>query len=222
LNKYEALDDRMLSPGNKGRQDLVILRHMAQRIHVTLHLLDQPVSKLLPLLYYSEERHRRTHRIAIYQPGELPLTSSIAFVGFVSGKRKPTSPPVVNEIHVVDKKLIAQLVGIPGILSYSSLELRDGNWCNLVLLSDANAKIHVKNTDTHAYAAYQLAPSYYDWIRLHHGIMPRGLACYEMVLQRTRHYIFQGPHQRPTIQEFSYGASSSHSTNDASIVSSKD
>lgn len=190
----------------KSKLDLVVLGYMAQRIYLTLHQLDQPADASIPLLYYSDDRHRRIHRIAIYKPRELLLKSSLTFVGFVSGRQRPASSQVSDELHAVDKKLIAEFVDAPGILSYSSLELRDGNWCNLVLFTDADMKIHVKNADTHKYAAYELAPRCYEWIRLHNGTMSGGLAHGEMILQKTRYYWFPGAHQRPIIREISHEA----------------
>lgn len=203
-DNWQELDDHNFPGENKGKLDLVILRHMGRRVSISLHLFNQAATASQPLLYYSEERYPRIHRIAIYKPEELLLGGSLAFVGFISGKRKPTSPLIVEEIQLVDKKLIAELGDIPGILSYSSLELRNGNWCNLVLLTKLDMRVHIKNTETHAYAAYQLAPRYYDWIRLHHGIIPAGLNSNEMLLQRTRIYNFHRIQQEPVIRELVY------------------
>ncbi len=86
----------------------------------------------------------------------------------------------------------------------SILELHDGNWCNLVLLNDPEVKIRLKNSETHRYAAYELAPSCYEWIRLHNGIMPAGLAGDDMLLQKTRYYLYQEVERRPTIREITY------------------
>ena len=203
----QALEKYSIPVVNKAKLDLVILRYMRGRVFMTLHLLNAPTATTpQPLLYYSEERHPRIHRIAIYQPQQLLQNSSLAFVGFVSGKRQPASPLIVEEIQEVDKKLIAELINIPGILSYSSLELRNGNWCNLVLLNSLEMKVHIKSAKTHAYAAYQLAPRYYDWIRLHHGAMPFGLSGNEMLLQKTRIYTFLGIQQNPAVSERIYNA----------------
>ena len=56
----------------------------------------------------------------------------------------------------------------------------------------------------HKYAAYRLAHSYYEWIRLHNGVMPEGLDHMEMQLQKTKYYTFQAGQQRPSIREFIY------------------
>jgi len=142
--------------------------------------------------------------MAIYNPEELLLNNELALVGFISGRMRPLRPSVAADLRIMDRKLIAELVNTPGLLSYSSLELHDGNWCNLVLLNDPQVKIHLKNTETHRYAAYELAPNCYEWIRLHNGIMPTGLASNEMLLQKTRYYQFQEAHQRPVIRELRY------------------
>lgn len=199
--QYKALDKRLFSATHQGKFDLAVLKHMALHVRGMLARLEQSGTSAQPLLYYAEERRQRIHRIAIYNPQELRLNSSIAFVGFVSGKRQPGSTSIANEILTVDKLLIAELTGIPGILSYSSLERSNGNWYNLVLLSHLDMKRHIKNNETHAYAAHQLAPRYYDWIRLHNGAMPGGLATNEMVLQRTKLYIFHEEPQWPIVSE---------------------
>lgn len=203
MNSSGILEEPSLPDFERNNLDLAILRYMAQRIYVTLYLLDEPADPSQPLVYYSEEGRKYIHRIAIYKPEELLQNNSIDFVGFVSAKLKPGSLQVIEEIHSVDKKLIVELISTPGLLSYSSMEMRDGRWCNLVLLSDAEAKLHIRNSETHAYAAYQLSPRYYEWVRIHNGTMPGGLAGNEMVLQRTKYYQFNGPHGRPTMRETS-------------------
>ena len=188
----------------KGKLDLMVLRHMARRLHLTLHQLEEP-APAQPLLYKLQERHGRIHRIVIYKYQELLLKRSLNFVGFISGKQKHIHASVVDAIQMIDGRLVQELVHIPGILSYSSLELRNGDWCNLVLLSDTDAKRQLKNTETHTYAAHELANHYYEWIRLHNGIMPHGLDHTEMILQKTRRYTFHLEPSRPTVRELSYG-----------------
>jgi len=142
--------------------------------------------------------------MAIYNPEELLLHNELAFVGFVSGKLKPLRPSIAAELRIIDKKLVTELANTPGLLSYSSLELHEGNWCNLVMLNDTEVKLRLKNAATHQYAAYEIAPSCYEWIRLHHGIMPAGLAGNDMLLQKTRYYTYQGVERRPAIREITY------------------
>ncbi|HZU71000.1 MAG TPA: hypothetical protein VFA09_27230 [Ktedonobacteraceae bacterium] len=188
----------------KGKLDLVVLRYMARRLHLTVRQLDEPVPASQPLLYRLQERYGRMHRIAIYKQQELVLRDTLMFVGFISRKRKALQDSIADQIEDIDRQLLVELVNAPGIVSYSSLELRNGDWCNLVLLSDVEAKMHIRDTPIHRYAAYRLSEAYYEWIRLHHGIMPEGLDHTEMLLQKTRYYFFSAPQTRPTIWERIY------------------
>ena len=195
-----------MSDVSKGKLDIIVLRYMARRLHLTLHQLDQPDSlrRTRSQVYKLQERGGRTHRIAIYQPEKLLAQVPLSFVGFISARQKLLRPSIIQAIQRADKRLVEELAGAPGVLSYSSLELRNGDWCNLVLLSDAGAKTHIKGSEMHKYAAYHLAHSYYEWIRLHNGVMPEGLDHMEMQLQKTKYYTFQAGQQRPAIREFIY------------------
>jgi hypothetical protein len=206
FNSNEVLDEDSPSGDKEYEQDIVLLRYMAQRIYITLYLLDEPTNPSKPLLYFLEEGHKYTHRIAIYNPQALLLNNKLDFVGFISRKLQPGDSKVIEEIRTVDKKLIVELINTPGLMSYSSLELRDGRWCNLVLFSGPETKIHLKQSNMHKYAAYQLSPRYYDWVRLHNGIMPDGLAHNELLLQKTKFYQFHGPHEKPKMRELTYEA----------------
>ena len=201
LNSNKGLDEDSPPGDDEYEQDIVLLRYMAQRIYITLYLLDEPADSSQPLLYFLEEGHKYTHRIAIYNPQALLLNNKLDFVGFISRKLQPGDTQVIEEIRTVDKKLIVELINTSGLMSYSSLELRDGRWCNLVLFSGPETKMHLKQSDTHIYAAYQLSPRYYDWVRLHIGIMPGGLARNELLLQKTKLYQFHGPREKPIMRE---------------------
>src|SRR5256714_13626773 len=122
---------------------------MARRVYVALRSCDQTTATARPLLYYLDERRRRIHRMAIYNPEELLLNNELAFVGFISGKLRPIRPSVGADLRIVDKKLVADLVDTCGLLGYSSLELHDGNWCNLVFSIVPKGKNGSKIPRTH-------------------------------------------------------------------------
>jgi hypothetical protein len=134
----------------------------------------------------------------------LCLQKPLAFVGFRSARQKQLRPSIVQAIQRTDKQLVEELADASWVLSYSSFELRNGDWCNLVLLNDDGAKMRIKGSETHTYAAYHLAQAYYEWIRLHQGIMPEGLDHIEMQLLKTRYYTFQPGQRTPSIRECIY------------------
>jgi hypothetical protein len=190
---------------NKVKPDLVILKYMAQQLYITLQQPDSQGTTAEPLLYSLEDCHQRKQRISLYKPQELLLSRRLSFVGFVSGRQPALCASILNEVERIDELMVAELVNIAGIFSYSSLEVRPGRWYNLVIFHDAETKGHLKNSHTHTYAAYQLAPQYYEWIRLHNGIMPGGLAQQELLLQSTKYYTFPEGQRHPDMCEITYG-----------------
>jgi hypothetical protein len=202
LSQPEALDNCTFQTAGKVKSDLLVLRYMTQKIHV--HLLNLPPGTLLPSVDYAEERHNHIHRIVVYNRQEILLKKSLIFVGFISAIREHVSLATLQELHRVDKLLIAELADHSGLLSYSSLGLRKGHWYNLVLLSDHTAKAYFKHNSTHSFAAYELATHSYAWIRLHNGIMPGGLLHDQVILHSTKYYTFPGIGQKHIRREVPY------------------
>ena len=207
FRREDRRDEQAKIDVRKGNLDLVILKYMARRLDLTLRQLDQDEGQLpaQPLLYQLRERRGRNHRIVIYRQQELFQRRPFAFVGFISKRKRCLQPSILEEIQQADKKLVAELIHAQGILSYSSLELPYGDWCNLVMLADSSARTRIKQTETHTHAAYQLAHEYYDWIRLHSGTMPEGLDDMEMRLLKTKYYTFYADQPRPSVRELIYG-----------------
>lgn len=175
---------------NKRASDLRVLRHMARAIFVTLTLPITGIDQAQPQFYSIQERRGRAHRIVIYRPHDLAAGHTLPFVGFISSTRQPSLPHIAAAIERFDQLLVTELAHAPGILSYSSLQLHSGNWYNFALFSDAAAKTIFHRMDTHSYAAHTIAPQYYEWIRLHHGVLNGALADCTLRLQYTRYFTF--------------------------------
>ena len=193
----------------KGRLDLVVLQAMARKITVTLRTLEVSGVQTLPLSYSFEEQRGRQHRMLIFAPDELLKPEEMRFVGFVSGRSETAEQLIIDAIFRADQLMLAELTHVPGLLSYSSLELHPGVWYNLVLFRDPGVKSQVKDIEAHRHAAYQLSPAYYAWIRLNNGVLSGGLACPEWRLHTTRHYRFSGVRQPPEVREQNYEACTS-------------
>ncbi len=188
---------------DKGRHDLKVLSSIAQQVCLALHTMEQPEGAEPPVLYALSMKQRYL-RIALYNVPELWRRQQLAFVGFVSGRQTAAPPHIVEEIHRTDAKLVQALSGISGLLAYASLELRAGAWYNLVVLNGADVRSQLKGLPIHSYASQMLAPQYYEWIRLHMGRMPDGLASKMLVLEKTKHYTFQQSGQTFHMQERMY------------------
>ena len=189
---------------SKRKLDTLVLGYMVKRLHLAVQSCASLPAPLSPSIGKLPERNERLHRVVLYQPQELLLKRRFLFVGFVSKMQQDVEQDVIHEIGQVDAQLIEVLATYAGILSYSSLELRQGQWCNLVILDDTHAKKQIKEIERHTYAVHHLAHNYYDWIRLHHGILFEGLDCTEMRLQKTKYYAFQKAQHMPVMREDTY------------------
>jgi hypothetical protein len=168
--------------------DLLVLQYMANKIHATLHTGKRMVGQSGQLSYTLAEKQGRQHRLLLLDPSALQQELAISFVGFVSQRSPHAEQHVIDAIFRADALMLEAVVHIPGLFSYSSLELRPGLWYNLVLFGDERVKSHIKHLEIHRYAAHELSPAYYVWIRLHNGTLPGGLARQELCLLSTKHY----------------------------------
>src|SRR5947207_14940559 len=108
LNSSKALDEDSPSGDKEIEKDILLLRYMTQRIFITLYLLDKPTDPSQPLLYYLEEGHKYTHRIAIYSPQELLLNTKIDFICLISRKQQPDNKQVIEVYRNVEQMFIGE------------------------------------------------------------------------------------------------------------------
>lgn len=137
---------------------------------------------------YLHDEHERMHRMVIRDRAALTTESELTVVGFFGEQRGKANPALLQDI---DTELIQEFLQHRSVLSYSSLELADGNWGNLVILQHTDGIEHWRASQRHAYAARELAPIYYARIRLHNGVLPTGLASARLTLTSTKYYDFE-------------------------------
>ena len=140
-------------------------------------------------LIEGREPDGRPHRVVLGAAERLGVARDLGLVGFFALKRAGLDHAPLTR---TDDELIEELPGHPGIVSYSSLELPDGNWGNLIVLDPPEAGEHWRTSAKHAWAASELAPRHYTVVRLHNGRFPGGLRSgHDPVVTRTRYYDFQ-------------------------------
>lgn len=143
-----------------------------------------------PLVIEGREADGRTHRTIVCDERRLGDGRDLAWVGFFGVKRRDVDSAPLT---VRDEELIREFPDHPGILSYSSFELGDGDWGNLILLDGDEAREHWRVSERHAHAVRELAPRHYTDVRLHQGVLPGGVrAAGAPVLRRTKYYDYRG------------------------------
>ncbi len=186
LGSADILPDRPFTNPAHNAEDLASLDYM---LDVLRRLLSQPgVVPLQPRPYVLFIEGERRHRIALARPEVLLTCSEPAVVGFC-GNSLPGADR--TPLEQADEELLNEFMEHSDLLSYSSLEVGDNNWRNLVLFSHPQGIDHWTVSNKHKYAAQVLSLGYYRHIRLHNGVLPgRLMSGSRIVLHRTKYYDF--------------------------------
>jgi hypothetical protein len=202
LDQYEQTPERRFANPEHSYADVAILEYMRARLRETLGeaaiALGDPLQRELSILSIKEDGER-LHRLVILSRQQLLAAAGLTVVGFFGHKRGSANPKILAD---VDTDLLQEFFHHTYVLSYSSLELPDGNWANLVIMLDATGIEHWRVSQKHAYAARELAPLFYKTVRLHNGVLPGGLAAPQLVLLRTKYYDYSGDNWWLAIREF--------------------
>lgn len=187
LGHEELVAERPFTHPEQSAGDLRQLRAMARTVRSWADRL-VPGVQAQPLILYLREPAGNRHRILLADLPGLWACEEATVVGFFGTKRSDIDAAMLN---AVDAALNYELLHHPLLLSYSSVELADGNWANLVMMRHPEGIDSWAASSRHAYAARELAPRYYEGIRLHNATLPQGLAAIEELrLLRTKYYDF--------------------------------
>jgi hypothetical protein len=189
LSRTEIVPGRPFTNPAGSREDIGTLQDMAEKLRQLLGRPETIPAQPRPFVLYLSEAGGRRHRIALSKPEALLTGNDLTVVGFC-GRKWPGADRA--PLDAVDAELITEFSQHPHLLSYSSLELGNGNWCNLVLFSHPRGLLHWATSARHAYAVRELSPAYYMVIRLHNAILPGGLMSGKpLILLRTKYYDYQ-------------------------------
>jgi hypothetical protein len=192
LGWHDHVPDRGFTHPDHIPADAAVLDGMRARLYDTLLRSDigagDPRNRELYIQYVKED-DERLHRMVILSRQLLLNAYPLMVVGFFGERRGEANPALLQD---VDTELVQEFLHHIHVLSYSSLELADGNWANLVLLLGAEGIQHWRASHKHAYAARELAPQFYHTIRLYNGVLPGGLSSPNLTLVSTKYYEFHG------------------------------
>ena len=136
-------------------------------------------------------KNRKTCRIVIYDLNKLIQEKNLFVVIFYANKRMNLTEEFNKKFFETDWGVAMTMMGNNNILCYASQELSDGNWFNIVLFTKEIGTHDVTTTDKHKYAAYEVAPKRFSWVRLHNAFLPQGITNFkDIVLRKTNYYNF--------------------------------
>jgi hypothetical protein len=188
LTSEQRIDGRPFSDPEHSQRDTARLRHMA---HQLVDTYDDPVvCDFAPgkRAICQSDPQGRHFRIYYIQPQLLFSLKEITVVGFF-GQKRPGAD--VKPLLRADKRFEAEFHHHPGLLSLSTVRLPDGDFGNLVLFTNPEAKDNWNYTPLHRDLVAEISPPYYKTIRLNNGQLPEGLASPDdLVLEKVKYLDF--------------------------------
>ena len=130
--------------------------------------------------------HRRT---IISAPLRLNEPGDVYVVGFFGERYLDRD---ITPLEQANAEIVLEFRNFHGILSYSSMELTDGNWANLVLHDLPDTRDQWRTSAIHAQAALQLAPVFYQTVRIHNGYLAGGIGGGRSIeIERTKYWDYR-------------------------------
>jgi len=129
------------------------------------------------------------HRLVLAKPERLRVHWPLRIVGFF-GERRPDAD--VELAHDFDKTLLGEIDDHPGLFSYSTMAVDRGNYANLVVFGEQEARSNWSRSRAHAQAVDVLAPGYYWSVCIYNGDLPGGIQAPDRFhLQRVKYFDYQ-------------------------------
>ena len=189
LANNESVDGRSFTSPHLYRSDARAMSYMLHDLKCLIDAEKLPIQAHASVGWETNGLSRRT-MVCDYANLTSPH-ESLCFVGFFGERHLDRSSDALEEANA---ELVLEFKDYPGILSYSSMELYDGNWANLVIHDVPDTKEYWRASTRHAEAATQLSPQYYRTVRIHNGEILGGLSGGgELQIQSTKYWDYGAP-----------------------------
>ncbi|MGD8403437.1 MAG: hypothetical protein PVJ21_07240 [Anaerolineales bacterium] len=183
LGQVDEITERPFTHTDHISKDREVLVHMARQLGVFLE--KYPDILEMSESIYIDESEGHSHRYFVPRVKALTQTKKVYLVGFFSHKQEGAPS---NHFGNLDEKLIKELPTHQEILSYSTMGLPNGDFGNLVLLSNEEAKTKWMQGKIHN-RAVELSPDYYQYVRINNGVLPEGIMKPDLLqITRVKYY----------------------------------
>ncbi len=167
--------------------DRQLLAYMLQDLRALMRRMHNGKIDLQPYESLTWHVHDLQRRTVICDPAGLAADRDVCIVGFFGERRG--DPSTQKRIDRLERALVTQFRDHPGVLSYSSIELVDDYWANLVVHTDPADREGWRDAEPHREAAEDASPDHYRSVRIHHGRLAGGVCSSNSIrLVRTRYW----------------------------------
>ncbi|MDP3984911.1 MAG: hypothetical protein Q8Q52_07920 [Acidimicrobiia bacterium] len=187
------------------RRDLATLGYMLEDLRVLLARMADGEMTVIPYQTIEWLVHGLKRRAIVTNAMGLYNRRKVCAVGFFGERYLDRDHTPLEEANA---EIVLEFRDYPGILSYSSMELPDGNWANLVLHDIPQVREYWRAGERHARAAQELSPLYYRTVRIHNGILPGGIMSgRQITVERTKYWDYHLPRIWHAVRELQIPAS---------------
>jgi quinol monooxygenase YgiN len=180
-------------------RDLQILTYMLEDMRGLMGELYEGTLSIRPFEPVYWRVHGLGRRMVLCDPMRLGERRDICVVGFF-GERH--FGPDTAALEKADAAVVLEFRDYPGILSYSSMQLPDDNWANLVLHTVPEDREAWRGGETHKRVVAELAPIHYRTVRIHNGTLRGGLTGGKAItIERTKYWDYRRPKVWQAVRE---------------------
>src|SRR5918993_1027473 len=171
LSEYETAPGHPCADVSLFAPDLDVMAYMLQDLRTLLRSAEAgkvDVWRHRPFTWTVHSLHRRT---VVCEPVHIRDSLRTCIVGFF-GNRRNEFP--WERTDAIDVLLIDEFKSYPAILSYTSMELADDYWANLVVHAEPDDREVWRTSAPHRHAV-ELSPKLYTSVRIYNGHLPGGI-----------------------------------------------
>ena len=200
LAATEQLEDHPCTDLALVTSDKALLAYMLQDIRVLARQVGNREIDVQPYETLQWDVHGLARRAVICDPKALYQLVERCVVGFFGERRPEARQSVVDDIEV---DLLLEFRSHPGILSYSSIELVDNYWANLVIHEKPVDSQEWRNSDVHKRAVAEISPRQYRSVRIHNGRLPGGVVgSAAITIDRTKFWDYGVPGTWEAVRDY--------------------
>lgn len=185
LTPSEINGEHEISCTSHYKRDIPLLNYLLQDLRVLMRRYVKGEMRIQPQQVFTWDVHGLERRIVVCNPEAVVEETDVQIVGFFGDRRARTDQ---DQIDASEYDLISEFVNYPGILSYSSIELVDHYWANLVVHRRPEDREEWRGSDAHKNAVDVVAPHAYHGVRIHNGCIRGGVTGSQSVFIESTKY----------------------------------
>jgi hypothetical protein len=204
LGPEDVVPGRAFTAIEHNPGDIANMHMMLDDLRAVLAEAAEEGRTVAPMSRFAWKVSGRTHRLIVCNEGRLRSHPSLSAVGFFGLRHTHLD---IAALEAANTAVVEEFPDNPGILSYSSMELGEGQWGNVVLHEEPEDVERWRAGETHARAVRELSPIHYVCVRIHNAALTRGLfADPEVAITRTKYYDYSGDEEWQAVRTLAAGA----------------